>query len=210
MKKWLVLAALTACKATPAQHEPDAQTVDAAPDAGADFCNDTDPRAPAVSIAATPEAGEQPYIDALTTAQNKIRVEIYEMGYGGILDQLTAKAQAGVPVQIIFDTSEKSVNQKYADQLAAAGAQVQWSSPQFTYQHAKFFVVDGKTAVLSTGNYSLKYSIALERNFVVTDSDPNDVGDLDALFDADWAGQTPAMSCTRMVISPVNSRQRII
>jgi len=210
MKKWLVLAALTACKATPAQHEPDAQTVDAAPDAGADFCNDTDPRAPAVSIAATPEAGEQPYIDALIGAQNKIRVEIYEMGYGGILDQLTAKAQAGVTVQIIFDTSEKMVNQKYFDALSAAGAQCAWSSPEFTYQHAKFFVVDDQVAVLSTGNFSKNYSILLERNFVATDRDPADITDLQNLFDADWNGAPPAMNCTRMVISPINARSRVL
>src|SRR5262249_58783897 len=135
-------------------------------DAGPDFCNATDPRENQVAIAATPEAGEQPYLDALATAQGKIRVEIYEMGYGGILDQLTAKAVAGLTVQVIMDQSEKSVNQKYFDQLTAAGAQVAWSDPKFTYQHAKFFVVDGQVAVISTGNFSKNYSIDLERNFV--------------------------------------------
>ncbi|HVU62452.1 MAG TPA: phospholipase D-like domain-containing protein, partial [Phycisphaerales bacterium] len=54
------------------------------------------------------------------------------------------------------------------------------------------------------------YSIDLERNFAVRDEDPADVEDLVSLFDADWAGETPAMSCTRMVVSPVNSRARII
>lgn len=179
------------------------------PDAGADFCSATDPRVP-VAIAATPEAGEQPYLDALAQAKTKIRVEIYEMGYGGILDTLTAKLAAGVGVEIIFDTSEKSVNQKYADQLAAAGAQVKWSSPAFTYQHAKFIVVDDTVAVISTGNFSKQYSIMLERNFVVTDRDPADLADLLALFDADWQGVAPAMSCTRLVISPINARPRIL
>jgi len=207
MKSFGLLASLVACKA-PAHHEPPGP--DAAPDAGADFCNASDPRTVPVAIAATPEAGEQPYLDALTTAQGKIRVEIYEMGYGGILDQLTAKAQSGVTVQIIFDQSEKSVNQKYYDQLAAAGAQVAWSDPKFTYQHAKFFVVDEQVAVISTGNFSKQYSIDLERNFVATDSDPADVADLIALFDADWAGAQPAMDCTRMLISPINSRSRIL
>jgi phosphatidylserine/phosphatidylglycerophosphate/cardiolipin synthase-like enzyme len=206
--KWFVLAALAACDSPtkPADVAPDA----AAPDAGADFCNDTDPRSPAISVAPTPEAGEQPYLDALATAQSKIRVEIYEMGYGGILDTLTAKAQAGVTVQIIFDTSEKSVNQKYFDALTAAGAQTAWSSPQFTYQHAKFFVVDDQAAVISTGNFSKNYSILLERNFVATDRDPADITDLQNLFDADWAGAAPAMDCTRMIISPINSRSRVL
>jgi cardiolipin synthase len=213
MKKWLFVVALTACRApTPesALHPDAAEQADATPDAGADFCNDTDPRAPAISVAATPEAGEQPYLDALAGAQSKIRVEIYEMGYGGILDTLTAKAHAGVTVQIIFDTSEKSVNQKYFDALTAAGAQTAWSSPQFTYQHAKFFVVDDQVAVVSTGNFSKTYSILLERNFVATDKDPADITDLQNLFDADWNGAPPAMDCTRMLISPINSRSRVL
>jgi phosphatidylserine/phosphatidylglycerophosphate/cardiolipin synthase-like enzyme len=208
--KWFVLiSALVACKApaSPGHEEP---APDAAPDAGADFCNATDPRQTAIAVAATPEAGEQPYLDALALAQSKIRVEIYEMGYGGILDALTAKAQAGITVQIIFDTSEKSVNQKYFDQLSAAGAQTAWSSPQFTYQHAKFFVVDDQVAVISTGNFSKTYSILLERNFVATDRDGADLTDLINLFDADWAGATPAMDCTRMLISPINSRSRVL
>src|SRR5262245_62008709 len=112
MKPYVLVLTLAACKAS--NHAaPDAQQPDAAPDAGPDFCNATDPRANPVAIAATPEAGEQPYLDALATAQGKIRVEIYEMGYGGILDQLNAKAVAGLTVQVIMDQSEKSVNQKY-------------------------------------------------------------------------------------------------
>ena len=95
-------------------------------------------------------------------------------------------------------------------QLAAAGAQVKWSDPKFTYQHAKFFVVDHAVASISTGNYSKDYSIDLERNFVATDSDPDDVGDLSNLFAADWGETDPAMSCTRMVVSPINSRSRVL
>ncbi len=205
---------LLACSAPPADSNapdaPVASTLDAAPDAGADFCNAVDPRAQPVSVAATPEAGEQPYLDALGQAHAKIRVEIYEMGFGGIFDELVAKAKAGVTVQIIFDTAQKSVNQKYYDQLAAAGAQVKWSSPQFTYQHAKFIVVDDAVSVISTGNFSKTYSIALERNFVATDRDPADLADLLALFDADWQGLAPAMGCTRLVISPINARARVL
>jgi phosphatidylserine/phosphatidylglycerophosphate/cardiolipin synthase-like enzyme len=208
----IVVSLVAACRA-PANPGGGDDSADAAsaPDAAPNiYCNATDPRSPAAEIVATPEAGEQPYIDALMPAQSSIDVMIYEMGYGAILDTLKAKATAGIPVRVLFDQSEKSVNQKYYDQLAAAGAQVKWSDPKFTYQHAKFFVVDHAVASISTGNYSKDYSIDLERNFVATDRDPADVGDLVALFAADWAGVTPAMACTRMVISPINSRSRVI
>ena len=139
-----------------------------------------------IAVVATPEAGEQPYLDALAAAQTSIDVEIYLMGYGGILDQLEAKARAGVAVRVILDQSKIDTNQKYFDVLAAAGAEVKWSDPRFVYQHSKFILVDGQVAVISTGNYSKTYSIELERNFVATDRDPADLADLAALFEADW------------------------
>ena len=192
----------------PAAPDAPAASIDAPP--GADYCNATDPRAQPIEVFPTPEAGEAPYVQALAAAQTSIDVSIYLMGYGGILDQLEAKAHAGVAVRVILDRSEQPANQKYYDALGAAGAQVKWSDPAFTYFHNKFFIVDGKVAVLSTGNYSKSYSIDLERNFVGVDRDPADVADLVTLFAADWAGTPPAMTCTRMVISPINARDRIL
>ena len=205
----VIALSLVACGHA-ATETPDAATSDPDAPPGADFCAATDPRTVPVAIAATPEAGEQPYLDALMPAQTSISVEIYEMGYGGILDALKAKATAGLSVRVIFDHAQVGVNQKYYDQLAAAGAQVAWSSPQFVYQHAKFFVVDNKVAVISTGNFSKTYGIELERNFVATDTDPADTLDLVNLFEADWAGTDPAMQCTRMVIAPINARSRVL
>lgn len=177
---------------------------------GTDYCNATDPREMAIVVSPTPESGEAQYVNALATAQSSIDVAVYLMGYGGILDTLKSKAQAGVKVRVILDEGKKDTNQKYFDQLVAAGAEVKWSDPKFSYFHAKFFVVDNKVAVFSTGNYSKSYSIDLERNFAATDSDPADVYDLVTLFEADWKAEAPVMTCTRMVVSPINARQRIL
>ncbi len=174
-----------------------------------DFCNATDPRAVAPWVWATPEAGEKPYVDLLKSAQKSIRVEIYLMGYGGILDTLKQKASAGVSVKVILDQGEPP-NQKYFDELKAAGAQVLWNDPKFPYMHAKFIVVDDGKAMVSTGNFSLKVGILQERNFMAQLADPADVADLVALFDADWQRQKPDMSCTRLLISPINSRPRLL
>ena len=80
----------------------------------------------------------------------------------------------------------------------------------FDYFHNKFFVVDGKVAVMSTGNFSKSFSIDLERNFAAVDRDPADLADLSAIFAADWAGTPLVMPCTRMVVSPINARERIL
>jgi len=101
-------------------------------------------------------------------------------------------------------------NQKYFDQLTAAGAEVRWSDPQFPYMHAKTIVVDGAEALVSTGNFSKTYSIDLERNFVARVTDPADLATLVALFDADWDRLSPALDCTRLLVSPVNARERLL
>jgi cardiolipin synthase A/B len=209
----VLLSVLVACTTTPTDPETPPDGADGKSDGSEsieDFCNATDPRAMPVDVAVTPEAGEQPYLDALASAQHSIDVEIYLMGYGGILDTLKAKATSGVKVRVILDQYKMDTNEKYFTQLAAAGAEVKWSSTEFTYQHSKLLLVDGKTAVISTGNFSKSYSIDLERNHVATDRDPADLADLVALFEADWTGQPVQMPCTRMVISPINARSRIL
>ena len=155
-----VLFALAACATGDDSVPPDIDqpVVDAPPEIE-DFCNATDPRTVPVEVVATPEAGEAPYTSVLATAQTSIDVEVYLMGYGGILDLLQDKARASVQVRVILDGGKKDTNQKYFDMLVAAGAEVKWSDPKFSFFHAKFFIVDGKTVVMSTGNYSKTFSI---------------------------------------------------
>lgn len=181
-----------------------APPVDAGP-----ACSPDVPRAVPLTVWAEPEAGEAPFVDALASAELSIRVMVYEMGFGGILDALKQKAALGVKVQVILDLSKQSINQKYFDQLGAAGAEVRWSDPAFTYMHAKVLVVDEALSVISTGNY-LASQMKKERNYVARDDDPDDVADLVALFDADWEKLTPDLSCTRLLVSPVNARERLL
>jgi cardiolipin synthase A/B len=213
MRSVIALPFLVACATTA---DPTAITPDGkadSPDSDVpDFCNATDPRPMPIEVAVTPEAGEAPYLAALQGAQHSIDLQVYLMGYGGILDQLKAKAAAGVDVRVILDVAKIDTNQKYFDMLIAAGAHVKWSDDRFVYQHSKFFVVDNEVAVISTGNFSKSYSIELERNHVATDRDPADLADLRAMFDADWAGAgaTLAMPCTRLLVAPINARERIL
>src|SRR2546423_3917478 len=172
-------------------------------------CDPLAPRATAPEVSVLPDDGEPPQVDVLMKAQHDIRMMIYEMGQGGILDAIKAKAAAGVQVRVILDQGATS-NQKYFTDMQAAGIDVRWSDPKFPYMHAKFFVVDGAQAVISTGNYSYRYSITVERNFTAHLTDAQDVGDLVALFDADWDRRDPDLPCTRLVMSPLNSRARIL
>lgn len=212
------LGLLAACSpapdATPAS-STDAANVDAGPSAdaatpdAAPVCDPLAPRAVPLELHVLPDEGEAALATEVTKATKSVRVLIYEMGYGAVLEALKARAQAKVPVSVILDVGQKGINQKYFDQLAAAGATPRWSDPKFPYMHAKVIVVDDERVILSTGNY-LTSNVLKERNYVVHDRDPADVRDVAALFDADFAGTEPDLSCTRLVVSPINSRDRLL
>src|SRR5262249_21050254 len=139
-----------------------------------------------------------------------IRLMVYMLGKNGAYATLLAKHAAGVEVRVILDGGkEKAFNTPAFNGLQAAGVSVAWSDPKFAFMHAKSFVVDDSVAVISTGNFP-KGLIGDERNYVARDTDPADVATLAAIFDADWTHQEPTLTCTRLLVSPVNSKQRIL
>ena len=172
-------------------------------------CSPLVPRTTPLEVSVLPDAGATPFVSVLLRAKRTIRVMVYQMGTGPIIDTLEAKARAGVKVQIILDVAQKDTNQKYMDRLKAAGADVIWSDTQFQFMHAKMLLVDEAEAVLSTGNYAA-FRMTMERNFVVRDADAADVDVLVKLFDADFARKTPDLTCTRLLVSPVNAKQRLL
>lgn len=172
-------------------------------------CDPSVPRAVPLEIAVMPEAGTVPFTAILERARTSIRVMVYQMGYGPILEALEAKARAGVRVRVILDVAQKRVNEKYMDRLVAAGAEVIWSDPAFTFMHAKVIVVDDAEALISTGNYHVSF-MTKERNFAVRDADPEDVATLTRLFDADFERRAPDLACTRLLVAPTNARERLL
>jgi cardiolipin synthase A/B len=193
-------APATGGEATPAPTNPTEPTP---------ACDPLVPRTKPLVLAVQPDESAAPFVAVINAAQKSIRVMVYQMGYGPFLDGLEAKAKAGVQVRVILDYAQKDVNQKYMDRLKLAGADVIWSDTQWTYMHAKVIIADDSEAVVSTGNYYIG-SIDKERNFAVRDSDPADLKVLGAIFDADFERKSPDVSCTRLLVSPVNAKQRLL
>jgi phosphatidylserine/phosphatidylglycerophosphate/cardiolipin synthase-like enzyme len=193
----------------PPAFDPPAAPPPAAPPPFTPACDVTTPRTTPLQVWAEPDAGQAPYTDLIGRATRTLRVMVYEMGYGPILDGLEAKARAGLDVRVILDVTQQTTNQKYMDALTAAGAKVIWSDTRFTFMHAKTIVADASEAVVSTGNFAA-FRMGMERNFVARDADPADVDVLVKMFDADFARATPDLGCTRLIVSPVNSKTRIL
>ena len=173
------------------------------------WCDPQGKRTHPLELAVEPGAKSSPWTDAMAGAHTSVHVLLYQMGAGPILDGLVAAAHAGLDVRVILDVSQKPVNDKFKTQLEAAGAKVLWSDPQFSFMHAKVMIVDTSVAVVSTGNYAAT-QLDGERNYVMTDTDAHDVAALGALFDADFSRTAPDLTCTRLLVSPVNARDRIL
>jgi cardiolipin synthase len=213
-----LFALLTACAGEAAS--PPAETSGATviapegPAASADpplalACEVDSPRTAPLELFVQPEVGTAPFVDAIQRAQTSIDVMVYQMGFGPILEGLEAKARAGVKVRVILDLAQQDVNQRYMTRLLEAGAKVIWSDPQFVFMHAKVILSDRKEAIISTGNYSESYMLR-ERNLAVRDTDPADVATIAKLFEADFTHVQPDLSCTRLLVAPVNARQRLL
>jgi phosphatidylserine/phosphatidylglycerophosphate/cardiolipin synthase-like enzyme len=172
-------------------------------------CSVDVPRKTAVTVDVLPEAGEVPFTRVIDSAKSSVRVLMYMMGSDrSVLEHLVAKARAGVAVKVILDLGKKSYNQKAADALTAAGAEVIFSDPAFSYMHAKVIVADETAAAVSTGNPIQQ--LDEERNLVAHVTDRDDIATLLTVFDADFARRTPDLSCTRLLVSPVTSKPRIV
>jgi len=146
------------------------------------------------------------HIDA---ARERLDVAIYEIDAEEILAALERAAARGVSVRVLAD-GDRDANRASLRRLGEAGVSVRSGSSEFQYYHPKFLVFDGREAMVMSANLN-DYSMHSERNHGVLLRDPQDLEDLVAIFDADWEQREPseALRCTRLVISPTNSRQRL-
>ena len=139
-------------------------------------CDPSVPRTIPAVVNIYPDDGETPYVETIERAQHDLRVMVYLMGTGQILDALKRKAGEGKRVRVILDRGE-TPNMRYFNDLTAAGAQVIWSSDTFTYMHAKVIIADDVEAIVSSGNYAA-FAIGRERNHSARLRDPDDLATL--------------------------------
>lgn len=165
----------------------------------------------AISIIVEPDGNSaSQLVSAINAATISINVTMYEMSNNSIINALKARAQAHVPVKVILDGSStnKSFNTSAHDTLVAAGAQVVWSNPSFTYTHEKCIIIDAKSAWIMTMN-ATGTAPDENREYLATDTDPADVTEAQAVFDADFAMHqiTPSGA---LVVANSNARADLV
>jgi phosphatidylserine/phosphatidylglycerophosphate/cardiolipin synthase-like enzyme len=149
-------------------------------------------------------------ISAINAAHSSVYMTMYQIDNTSIVDALVSRKQAGLDVQAILDSSTtcKSWNTSAYNTLKSAGVAVVWSNPAFTYTHEKTVIIDGATAWIMTMNANSSPPSS-NREYLAIDTDPTDVAEATAVFQADHAMMTPATN-GNLVVANVNARPKLV
>ncbi|MEZ4399520.1 MAG: phospholipase D-like domain-containing protein [Kofleriaceae bacterium] len=185
--------------------------IDAAPGDGpgadAPACDPDRPRATAPTVAVGPATLEDRVVALVDGATVAIDVQMYSFTLTRLADRLIAADRRGVPVRVLLDAGQPE-NATIRSRLVAGGVEVRDAPAAFINAHAKYVVIDRDDALIASGNFTVA-GLSDQRNYGVEDRDPEDVADLATLFEADWTGTTPALTCSRLVVTPGDARLRI-
>jgi cardiolipin synthase len=144
------------------------------------------------SVWTEPAAGYGFLVAGIDSARHSIDMSMYELADPAMENALVGRARAGVIVRLLLDSaySGRSENSSAASVLAAGGVHVAWA-PTDQIFHAKYVVVDDKTAYVGTGNL-VASDYATTRDFWVADSTPRDVAAITSTFSSDFDGHSGA------------------
>jgi phosphatidylserine/phosphatidylglycerophosphate/cardiolipin synthase-like enzyme len=179
-----------------------------------------------------------PILALIQSATTSLDIEIYEMTDSAVQSAVLNAAQNGIAVRIVYEphlvgskcgafttsTSDCTAEQNYISQLQSAGAQVAPFNKQMCgydtkcVEHGKLVVVDGATAMVSTGNFAATSlcdakdkpsTCNVDYSYVLTDTDA--VAALDQIIANDLAqttydvGSIASPVSSRITVSPVTS-----
>ena len=144
---------------------------------------------PTLRLLTEPGAGIAP-IDALFSgAKRSVDLVVYELADPHLEAILADDSARGVKVRVLLDRGdEESHNAAAYAYLEAHHVPVRWASdPGIDLTHEKAAVIDNTTALVMTLNL-VADDYATTRDFAVVDIDRADVGAIERVFTADWAG----------------------
>lgn len=177
-------------------------------------CTALTPRSQDVESFVMPQGFEAKMSSLIEGAQSSLDIQMYLWTSTSLANKVVAAKQRGVSVRILLDPDHDG-NGSVKSVLTSGGVAWKPAPSIYEFAHAKYLIVDKKAAVIMSSNWNQDAFIN-ERNYGFTDRDPEDITDVQAIFDADWAfangtSTTPAdLTCTRLIVSPTNSKQRIL
>jgi len=168
-----------------------------------------------VSLIIQPGDSFFPIVDAIDTATQNIKMTIFRMNDPIVRDAMSYAVARGVRVQALVAPSAKGWNKrnkKLADELSKLGIEVRMTKgrkEKIKRYHYKMMTIDDLQSLILTFNPTQK-NLHYARDFGLLIRDQEITTELNRLFDADWHGDVFKPKDLPLVISPYNSRKKMI
>ncbi|HEY66421.1 MAG TPA: hypothetical protein G4O02_17865, partial [Caldilineae bacterium] len=146
---------------------------------------------PLYELFVEPEDARAPVLSALADARETLRIVMYLITDPEIIQALKDAAARGVEVRLLLELNPyggSSQNALVANDLKEAGVVVRWDPRTIRYLHQKTIIVDEAYALIMTGNFTTS-AFTANREYIVRTRHPEDVSEIIATFEADWARQ---------------------
>ena len=156
-----------------------------------------------------------PIVDAIDSATTSITMTIFRMNDPIVREAMTYAVSRGVKVQALVAPTSKGWtkrNKRLSEELGKVGIEV--SVPRARKEkikryHYKIITIDNRQSLILTFNPTQK-NLHYARDFGLLIRDEEIATELSRLFDADWAGEIFKPADLPLVISPNNSRQKML
>jgi cardiolipin synthase len=148
---------------------------------------------------------------AIQAAKTSVHMTMYLLSSSQVISALIAQKNAGHDVKVLLNQTfpqNSGSNTASYNQLMTAGVNVKWAPAGFTLTHEKCLVIDGTSAWIMTMN-ATQTSPTDNREFLAVDTDPADVAEAEAIFQADFANQALVPS-GKLVVAPDNARAKLV
>jgi len=159
-----------------------------------------------------PEDGREPVVAALREAKEYIWLKCYLLSDDKIIDELIRAKQRGAEVKVILEEEPyggSKLNYKTKRYLEREGILFGWASPRFALTHEKSIVIDHKKAFIMTLNLC-RSAFTNNREYGVITTCQEEVEEVANLFEADWKREKYYPQEPNLVVSPQNSRRKIL
>lgn len=140
------------------------------------------------TLVVLPDAGPQPILDGIASAQKSLRVKMFVFDDPGLVDAVIAAKKRGVDVRVMLNPARRSgetENEASRRKLVEAGVSVLDSNPAFDLTHEKSMVIDETAAFVMSLNWETR-NVTETRDYAVITKVPQEVAEVAACFDADW------------------------
>lgn len=174
------------------------------------------PMTKAVTIQVQPSDNGAAILAALKGAKKSIHMTMYLLSDSAMIKALGDAKAAGREVKVVlnqtFPANEGS-NQTTFNTLKSRGVDVVWAPPGYAYTHAKSIAIDGQTLLVMTMNLT-ESSPSTNREYIATDTEPQDVADFETIFQGDFTNASTSLN-GNLVLSPqsassLDARQRLV